>query len=67
MTDPITTRQRLVIATGINWIVEINRIIVENARKGKPAEFQLPSLFDRAFLIHHEAGVLPVTDTLEQE
>lgn len=67
MADTTTTRQRLVIATGINWIAEINRMIVENARKGTSAEFQLPTLFNRAFLVHHEAGVLPVTDTLTSE
>lgn len=67
MTVQIKSRQRLVVANAINLITEINRIIVENRRKGTPAELQFPRLFDRAFILHHEAGVFPVADVLSEE
>lgn len=60
-------KKRLVVANAINVIVEVNASIVANARKGQPAEIQMPNIFDRAFLIHHEAGVLPMIDTLSEE
>jgi hypothetical protein len=65
MAQEIKTRKKLIVANAINYIVEINSIIVENMRKGKPAELQFPRTFDRAFIIHHEAGVIPVIDLLE--
>jgi len=60
-------KRRLVLANAINVVVQVNATIVDNARKGKIAEIGMPGIFDRAFLIHHEAGVLPVYDTLSEE
>lgn len=59
-------KRRLIIANGINLVAAINNTIIDNAKKGMPAQIQMPRLFDRAFLIHHEAGVLPMYDTLEE-
>jgi hypothetical protein len=60
-------KSRLIVSNAINVIVEVNASILANARKGQPAELQMPNIFDRAFLIHHEAGLLPIIDTLSEE
>ena len=67
MSQQVDKRQRLIVSNAIDFIVEITSVITENARKGKPAELQLPRMFDRAFLVHHEAGVVPVMDLLSEE
>ena len=59
-------RIKFIPATAINIIAEINELLIENARNKTDSEIELPGLIDRAFLIYHEAGVLPMTDTLEQ-
>ncbi len=60
-------KQKLVTATAINMVVEINQIMVENARKGKAAGIQMLGMFDRAFMLYHENGVMPVADYLSEE
>lgn len=60
-------KMKLIVANAINVVVEVNQSIIDNARKGQPAEIQMPNIFDRAFLIHHEAGVIPVSDTLSED
>lgn len=60
-------RQKLIIANAMNMVVEINQVIVENTRKKQMSEIVLPSLIDRAFMIVHETGVVPVVDTLSEE
>ena len=60
------SRQKLVVSNAINMLVEINQIIVENARKGQSAKIVLPTMFNRAFMIVHEAGIVPIIDTLDQ-
>jgi hypothetical protein len=60
-------KKKLVTATAINMVVEVNQIMVENARKGKPASVQSTGIFNRAFMIYHENGVLPVADYLSEE
>lgn len=64
MTTP--KRQKKVIANAINMVVEINQILVENAKKGTPGEIVLPSMLDRAFMIVHETGIVPIVDTLSE-
>ena len=61
------TRVKLVTATAINMVMAINQIIIDNARKNKQTELQLPSMFDRAFLIFHENGTVPLLDYLSEE
>jgi hypothetical protein len=63
----IPIKQKLIVVNAINLIVEINQAIVDNARKGTQAELRLPSLIDRAFMVHHESGVIPVADYLAEE
>ncbi len=59
-------RVKLVVANAINMVTEINEVIIENARKGVDAEIELPGLIDRAYLIFHETGIVPMTDVLDQ-
>lgn len=61
------TRVKLVTATAINMVMAVNQIIIDNARKNKQTELQLPSMFDRAFLIFHENGTVPLLDYLSEE
>ena len=61
------TKVKLVTATAINMVMGINQIIIDNARKNKQTELQLPSMFDRAFLIFHENGTVPLLDYLSEE
>jgi len=58
------TRQRIVLANAVNYVVEINEVLNNATRRGEPAKLELPSMFDRAFLVFHEAGVLPLIDTV---
>lgn len=51
--------QKLVIANAVNIVVEINEYLVNSRKKGEAPTIKLPSALDRAFLIHHEAGVIP--------
>lgn len=60
-------RTKLVLANAINMIVETNQIIIENLRKNTPAEIVVPRLVDRAFMLVHETGVMPVLDYTAQE
>lgn len=64
---PRDRRVKLVVANGINMAVEINEVIIENARLGTDAEIQLPGLIDRAYMIFHETGTVPMVDFVVQE
>lgn len=55
----IKKRQKLIIANAINLIVEINERLVKSKKAGEAPTMKLPAAFDRAFLVHHEAGVIP--------
>jgi hypothetical protein len=57
-------RHRIVLASAVNYVVEVNELLNNATRRGEVANLVLPSMFDRAFLVFHEAGVLPFTDTL---
>lgn len=59
-------RQKLIIATAPNFLAEVNQIVIENVRKQRYAELQVPSLIDRAFMLVHETGVMPIADTAAQ-
>lgn len=60
-------RTKYVIANAMNVVVELNEVIVTNARKLQNSVIELPGLYDRAFLMHHEAGIIPMVDTLPEE
>ena len=57
-------RVKLVVTNAINMVVEINEIIVENARNQVDAEIKLLGLINRAHMIFHETGVVPMIDRL---
>lgn len=58
------TKRKLVPANAVNFVVEINEVMNSNTRKGVPNDMRVPGMFDRAFLIFHEAGILPITETV---
>jgi len=62
-----TKRTKLIIPTGTNMVVEINELLVSHKKKGKTPDIYLPSLIDRAFLIYHESGVIPLQETATEE
>lgn len=64
---PDDRRIKMVVSNAINMVVEINEIIVENARMGTEAEIRLPGLIDRAYMIFHETGTVPMIDRVAQE
>ncbi len=55
-------RTKLVIPNAVNMVVEINELLVSHKKKGKTPEIKLPNLLDRAFLIVHESGVIPLEE-----
>jgi hypothetical protein len=55
----------LVTANAVNMLVMINESIVENFKKGAPAQIVLPTIVARAILVHDESGMMPVTETLD--
>ena len=57
-------RSKLVVSNAINMLVEVNTVMVENTKKGKDSELRVPGVFDRAFMLHHETGLIPVVDRL---
>lgn len=56
------TKKKLVPANAVNFVVEINEVMNNNTRKGMPNDMIIPGMFDRAFLVFHEAGILPITE-----
>jgi len=63
---PKDRREKLIVSNGINMAVEINEVIVENAKNATSAEIELPGMIDRAFMIFHENSLVPMTDFLYQ-
>lgn len=52
---------KMIVANAVNYVVEINEILNTGTRSGTPAVLELPSMLDRAYLMFHEAGTLPLT------
>jgi len=63
----MTERTRLIIPNAINLVVEINELLVSHRKKGMVPDIRLPSLFDRAFLVYHESGVIPLREIAVEE
>jgi len=59
---PEYTRKKLVPANAVNFVVEINEVLNNDTRKGIGHDMTIPGMFDRAFLVFHEAGILPITE-----
>ena len=53
-------RVKLVPATTINFMAELNELLIENARRKTSSEIELPGLVDRAYILFHETGILPI-------
>ena len=60
-------RYKLIIPNGINLIVEVNELLVSHTKKGKTPEIRLPNLIDRAFLVQHESGVIPLEEIATED
>jgi len=63
----MTERTKLLIPNAINLIVEINELLVSHRKKGMVPDIRLPNLIDRAFLIQHESGVIPLREIAVEE
>ncbi len=59
-------RVKLVIANAIEVAVEINEVMLENARKGTESTITLPGIVRRAFMIVNENGVIPMKSTVTE-
>lgn len=60
-------KTKFVVANAVNYLVTINEVLLTNTRKRVQSELTVPNLFDRAYTMYHESGVIPVIDTLEDE
>jgi hypothetical protein len=61
--ESVTT---LVAATAVNMVVTMSETIVNNARQGTDAVISLPNLVDRAYMVFHETGIMPIVDEIEE-
>ena len=62
-----TKRTKLIIPNAINMVVEVNDLLVDRRKKGMTPDIQLPNLIDRAFLVFHESGVIPLEEISAEE
>ena len=62
-----TKRRKLIIPNAINLVVEVNELLVDHRKKGKTPEIILPNLIDRAFLVVHESGVIPLEEIVSED
>lgn len=63
----VIKQRKYVPANSVDVLVEVNDVLVRNAKAGIPAAVYLPTLFNRAFLLFHEAGVLPVESVVTEK
>ena len=63
----MSERKKYIAVNGVNLIVEINEVLIVNARKETTLAVTLPSLIDRAFLVHHESGLMTVRDWASED
>jgi len=55
-------RIKLVVSNAINMVAEVNELTVHNARMGEETEIDMPSMINRAYMIFHETGLVPMID-----
>jgi len=60
-------RTKLIIPNAINLVVEVNEQLVTHKKKGKTPDIRLPNLIDRAFLVFHESGVIPLEEIASED
>jgi hypothetical protein len=59
--DPVTADKRLfIMPTPINVLSEVHRNIVDNLRRARSADLELPSLYRLAFAVHYNTGEMMV-------
>lgn len=60
-------RKEFIMPTAINMLNVVNENIVANLRRRKDAAIELPSLYQLAFMVHHNTGELLITRTPAEE
>lgn len=69
MADPTTANKRkFIMPTPLNVLSEVHRNTVDNLRRGRDADLELPSLYRLAFAVHYNTGEMMITygDSEEQ-
>ena len=54
------TTQKVILANTTAFLCEVNEVLLTNTRNRKSSKITLPPLFERAFLMVHEAGLFPI-------
>jgi len=60
-------RTKFIVANAVNFLVMVNEVMLVNTRKGTAIVIEVPNLYDRAYTLYHESGIIPITDTLADE
>lgn len=58
----VERKKKLIEVTALNLLVNVNEAMLRFWRRDETPDIRLPSLFDRAFMVHHEAGVIPAEE-----
>lgn len=54
-------KKRLIMPTPINVLNAVHKNIVDNLRRGRAADLELPSLYRLAFAVHYNTGEMLLT------
>jgi len=63
----VLRKKKIIEITALNLLVNINEAMVRFFRRGEAPAIKLPSLIDRAFMVHHEAGIVPTEEIVITE
>ena len=58
----IRNKPRPILPTAPALINAVNDVMVRNMKRQRSTILELPDLFKRAFLIHHETEILPIQE-----
>ena len=71
MADPNTPqaapKRVLIMPSPINVLNAVHRNIVDNLRRGRAADLELPSLYRLAFAVHYNTGEMVLTLSPSEE
>lgn len=60
--DPVTAdKRKFIMPTPLNVLSEVHRNIVDNLRRGRAADLELPSLYRLAFAVNYNTGEMMIT------
>jgi hypothetical protein len=60
--DPVTAdKRKFIMPSPLNVLSEVHRNIVDNLRRGRGADLELPSLYRLAFAVHYNTGEMMIT------